>query len=62
MGYRWPLKTPKVTNTPGLNLGPSEARRNSEVSVATADGTNEVNVGNNAALRQNPALMTGCFY
>ena len=39
----------KVTNTPGLNWDLSEAKRNSEVVVANADGTAEVNITNNAA-------------
>ncbi len=39
----------KVTNTPGLNWDLSEASRNSEVFVANVDGSEEVNLTNNAA-------------
>jgi Tol biopolymer transport system component len=39
----------KVTNTPGLNWDLSEAKRNSEVFVANADGSGEVNITNHAA-------------
>ncbi len=45
----------KVTDTPGLNWDLSEARRNSEVFVANADGSGEINVSNNAAFDGWPA-------
>jgi len=45
----------KVTSTPGLNWDLSEAKRNSEVVVANADGTGELNITNNAAFDGWPA-------
>jgi TolB protein len=39
----------KVTNTPGLNWDLSEAKRNSEIAIANADGSDEQVLTNNAA-------------
>ena len=39
----------KVTDTPAYNWDLSNAQRNSEVFVAKADGSNEINISNNAA-------------
>jgi TolB protein len=45
----------KVTNTPGLNWDLSEAKRNSEIAVANADGSDERVLTNNAAFDGWPA-------
>ncbi len=45
----------KVTNTPGLNWDLSEAKRNSEIAVANADGSDERILTNNAAFDGWPA-------
>jgi TolB protein len=45
----------KVTNTPGMNWDLGEASRNSEIAVASADGSNEKILTNNAAFDGWPA-------
>lgn len=45
----------KVTNTPGLNWDLSESKRNSEIAVANADGSDERILTNNAAFDGWPA-------
>jgi TolB protein len=45
----------KVTNTPGLNWDLSEAKRNSEIAISNADGSDERVLTNNAAFDGWPA-------